>query len=68
VDFGKTKLLLEEILKINAQNLYVIRICDRAPVPWIVKNNFHNVPDENEWILTFGQPASLVSAQYCFEK
>lgn len=59
---------MEEILKVNAQNLYVIGICDRAPVPWIVKNNFHNVPDEKGWILAFGQPASLVSAQFFIER
>jgi len=68
VSLSGQKKYMEEILKINAQNLYVIGICDRAPVPWIVKNNFKNVPDEKGWILAFGQPASLVSAQFFIER
>ena len=68
ISLSGQKKYMEEILKINAQNLYVIGICDRAPVPWIVKNYFRNVPDEKGWILAFGQPASLVSAQFFIEK
>ncbi len=68
ISLSEQQKYMEEILKINAQNLYVIGICDRAPVPWIVKNNFHNVPDEKGWILAFGQPASLVSAQFFIER
>lgn len=68
ISLSGQKKYMEEILKVNAQNLYVIGICDRAPVPWIVKNNFRNVPDEKGWILAFGQPASLVSAQFFIER
>lgn len=40
--------LWREIMDIHAENLYHMGICDRAPVPTVVSNRMHNVP-ETDW-------------------
>lgn len=45
-DEKKQEELFRQILDINLENLYVIGVCTRPFAPGVVKNNFHNVPDE----------------------
>ena len=50
VDEDERKALWSQIMDINAENLYHYGICDRAAVPIVVSNLFHNVPTEN-WLI-----------------
>ncbi len=44
-DLDKRVELWTEIMEINADNLFQIGFCDRAPVPAIVSLKMHNVPE-----------------------
>ncbi|NLD73553.1 MAG: hypothetical protein GX649_12655, partial [Chloroflexi bacterium] len=46
VDQSRQVELWNQIMEINAENLYQWGICDRAAVPVPVTNRFHNVPEE----------------------
>lgn len=49
IDEKKQKDLFRQILDINAKNLPVLGICERPPIPWVVKNNVRNVPESGWW-------------------
>jgi len=44
MDEERQKELWAKIMDINAENMYHFGICDRASVPIVVSNKFHNVP------------------------
>jgi len=43
-DQKKREMLLQELLKVHEEELYLLGICERLPKIWIVRNNFRNVP------------------------
>ena len=44
VDDARAKELWAELMDIQAENMWAYGICDRASVPIVVANSFHNVP------------------------
>lgn len=59
-DPGQQKELMQEILKINAENLWVIGICSSPPKYAVVKNYFHNVPETYPSSWMFPHPGPLM--------
>ncbi|NMB44927.1 MAG: ABC transporter substrate-binding protein [Firmicutes bacterium] len=56
--------LMTEILKINAENSYVLGISTMIGPFGIVKDNFHNVPDEIHYGWIYPSPAPTRAEQY----
>ena len=44
-DQERRKMLVQELLKVHEEELYLLGICERLPKIWIVRNNFRNVPE-----------------------
>ncbi|MBP8638202.1 MAG: ABC transporter substrate-binding protein [Dictyoglomi bacterium] len=62
--FAKQKLLMKQILDIDANNLYVIGICTNPPGYGIVRNNFRNVPEEDFDAWLYPNPSPTNPFQY----
>jgi peptide/nickel transport system substrate-binding protein len=68
VDPAKQAEIGKEIVKLQADNLWVIGTVGAVPSIAIVKNNFRNVPEQavTDWI--FMSPGNLDPAQFFFKK
>ncbi|HPO81511.1 MAG TPA: ABC transporter substrate-binding protein [bacterium] len=62
--FAKQKLLMKQILDIDANNLYVIGISTVPSGYGIVKNNFRNVPEETLGSSLYSDPFPTNTCQY----
>ena len=60
--------LMHKILKIAADQFYVIGVCTPGREIGIVKNNFHNVPNIMPSSWTYPNPAPTNPAQFFIEK
>jgi len=66
--FARQKLLMKQILDIDAKNLYVIGISSNPKGFGIVKNNFRNVPEEMFGSWLYPNPAPTNPCQYFIKK
>ena len=67
-DPAKQKTIFDQILKINADNLWTINISTPPPVLGIVKNGFKNVPKNAVFCWDFKSPGNMGMETYYFEK
>ncbi|MBN1902715.1 ABC transporter substrate-binding protein [Candidatus Sumerlaeota bacterium] len=67
-DLQKQVALFDEILELNAEHLWVLGVLGNVPVPFLVKNNFRNVPEVaiSGWI--FRTPGNTAPECYAMEE
>ncbi|MGQ9630497.1 MAG: hypothetical protein ACUVXI_09315 [bacterium] len=68
VNEDERKRLMREVLELNAENIWTIGITSPAPLPWVVKNNFRNVPDHDFATWPYPNPGPIHPEQMFFKK
>ncbi len=67
-DMKKQVELFHEILRLNAKNLWVIGVVTNPPFPFVVKNNFRNVPQRGLCDWNTLCPGATRTEQYFIRK